>query len=96
MGLINARARFALDDETGKLYDYKTSKYLDAEGVVDGFDLSLVKKLIATNQHIDLAIVELAPQAAIEAAIAPSPAPAPEPEPVAETPVEAAPEAPAT
>jgi hypothetical protein len=86
MGLINARPRFALDDETGNLYDYMTGKYLKPEGIVDGFDLALVAQLIAQGQHIDLAIVELAPQAAVIAAVTPAVDPAPD------APVEAAPE----
>lgn len=53
--MINAKPRFGYDEETKKLYDYATGHYIDAEGVVDGWDLGLVAELIKQGMSIEAA-----------------------------------------
>lgn len=60
MNLLNSKTRFAVEPDTGRLYDYGHGQAIDAKGMLDegdgGFwDLAHVKALIEAGLHIDAA-----------------------------------------
>jgi hypothetical protein len=65
MSLINAKTRFAVEEDTGKLFCYLTARHLEPTGIheaSDGhWDLAKVKHAILNGLHIHTALVEPPP-----------------------------------